>query len=313
MMIEEQQIQLKAADHANPEPIIRVEELSKYYGRKRGVESLTFSVMPGEIFGFLGPNGAGKTTTIRLLLDLIHPTAGRIFLFGKPLKDHSVEIRRKCGYLPGEFAAYTHLTMNEFLHFVAGLRGSESRLPADLFKRFNLSAEEQARKIKHLSHGTRQKLGIIQAFFGNPELLILDEPTSGLDPLMQEELYELIRQKQRQGCTIFFSSHNLAEVEKICHRVAIVREGRLVALETLESLKQKRFRRLQLTLKSPVEKVNPPEAKLVNQKGLKYEFLVKGDIKRLLVYLSRLPVENIVFPEPNLEEVFMTYYRDGHQ
>ncbi len=290
-------------------PIIAVENLSKNYGKTVGIRKLDFQVNQGEIFGFLGPNGAGKTTTIRLLLDLLRPTSGRASIFGLPIRNNSLEIRRRCGYLPGNFSAYGEMTGTEFLRFVAEISGKETALQVQLVDRFSLAAGDLAQKIKHLSHGTRQKLGIVQAFFHNPELLILDEPTIGLDPLMQEEFYRLLLDFQRNGSTIFFSSHNLPEVEKVCHRVAIIRAGELVALETLEALKKKRYRRLHLTLREEVENVALPEAELLSQIGRVYNFLVKGNVENLLWALARLPVEDLVFPEPELEEVFMTYYR----
>lgn len=290
-------------------PVIAVKQLSKFYGNTVGIKNIEFSVNRGEIFGFLGPNGAGKTTTIRLLLDLLRPTSGEVILFGKSIDKYSLEIRRKCGYLPGSFAAYSQMTGEEFLQFAAKLRHTAPSLQSRLIERFNLSKEDLSQKIKHLSHGTLQKLGIIQAFFHQPELIVLDEPTIGLDPLMQEEFYELLREFREAGCTIFFSSHNLPEVEKVCHRVAIIRDGELVTLESLENLKKKRLRRLRLTLREPVTNLNIPNAELLNQQGLTYDFLVKGSIDDLLKNLTALPLADVVFPEPELEEVFMTYYR----
>ena len=184
-------------------PIIHTEELTKFYGKVTGVKEVSFQVNSGEIFGFLGPNGAGKTTTIRLLLDILRPTSGKIRIFGKDVKTNSFEIRRKCGYLPGNFSAYGNLSGKEFLHLCADLRKVSFHIEPKLLDRFELSDNDMSRKISHLSHGTLQKLGIIQAFFHYPELLILDEPTTGLDPLMQEEFYSLLREFQENGSTIF--------------------------------------------------------------------------------------------------------------
>lgn len=290
--------------------VLTVENLTKFYGQTRGIHQLNFSVKPGEIFGFLGPNGAGKTTTIRLLLDLLRPTAGNISIFGLALHTHSLEIRRKCGYLPGSFSAYGNMSGKEFLRFAADLRNTSTPLQHILLDQFELSKKDLSRKIKHLSHGTRQKLGIVQAFFHQPELLILDEPTIGLDPLMQEQFYQLLFESQKAGQTIFFSSHNLPEVEKTCHRIAIIRNGDLVALESLENLKKKRFRKLKLTLNKPVTPLKLAETELLQQDGTEYEFLVKGDITSVLKDIVMLPVVDIVFPEPDLEQLFMTYYRN---
>ena len=289
--------------------IISVNHLTKFYGKTLGVQDLNFSVSQGEIFGFLGPNGAGKTTTIRMLLDLLRPSSGQIHIFGKEIYDHSLEIRRRSGYLPGNFSAYGNMTGTDFLRFAGSMRRTSPKLQSSLIDRFQLSKEDLSQKVKHLSHGTLQKLGIIQAFFHQPELLILDEPTIGLDPLMQEEFYRLLFEVQNKGKTIFFSSHNLAEVEKICHRIAIIRDGKLVALETLESLKKKKVRRLKFILKEPADALKLPGANLVKQKDLYYEYLVEGDMKPLLQKLSSLPIDDLIFPEPDLEEVFMAYYR----
>ena len=289
--------------------IISVNQLTKYYGRTPGIQNISFTVKQGEIFGFLGPNGAGKTTTIRLLLDLLRPSSGEIKIFGNDICSHSLEIRKRCGYLPGNFFAYSHMTGADFLRFVASMRKAELKMQQRLIDRFELSQNTLSLKIKHLSHGMLQKLGIIQAFFHQPELLILDEPTIGLDPLMQEEFYRLLRKVQNEGKTIFFSSHNLPEVEKVCHRIAIIRKGELVALETLDGLKKKKLKRLQFTLSRPEPDLNLPGAHLVNQKGLSYEYLVEGDLQILLQRLATLPMEDLTFPEPDLEEVFMAYYR----
>jgi len=292
-----------------PSAIIALDSLTKYYGRTLGIRSISLTVERGEIFGFLGPNGSGKTTTIRLLLDLLKASSGRALLFGLPVPENSIQIRRKCGYLPGSFAAYGQMSGSEYLHFVAELRAAPPVAQPELLDRFRLSPREMSDKMKHLSHGTLQKLGIVQAFSHRPELLILDEPTLGLDPLMQEEFYELLREVQRRGSTVFLSSHNLPEVEKVCHRAAVIRDGELVTVETLESLKKKRFRKLRLRLRSPAADIELSGAELLKQQGLEYEFLIKGDMAAVITDLARLPVEDIVLPEPDLEEVFMAYYR----
>ena len=289
--------------------IISVRNLTKFYGGTLGVQNIDFTVNRGEIFGFLGPNGAGKTTTIRMLLDLLRPSFGEIEIFGREISEHSLEIRKRCGYVPGNFSAYGNMTGKDFLRFVASMRKAKPGLQGTLIDRFQLSHGDLSQKVKHLSHGTRQKLGIIQAFFHQPDLVILDEPTTGLDPLMQEEFYRLLQEIQNDGKTIFFSSHNLPEVEKVCQRIAIIREGELVALETLEGLKKKKLKRLQFTLSRPVPDLDLPGATLVDQKDLSYQYLVKGDIQTLLQWLSTLPIKDLTFPEPDLEEVFMAYYR----
>ncbi len=289
--------------------IISANQLTKHYGKVIGINKITFTVNKGEIFGFLGPNGAGKTTTIRLLLDLLRPTSGEIAIFGKTLLHNSLSIRQKCGYLPGDFSPYKNLTGEEFLNLSAKIRGVNPALLHRLIKEFALE-NSLTRKIKYLSHGNRQKIGIIQAFFHEPELVILDEPTTGLDPLMQEKFYIFLQQYQKSGKTIFFSSHNLPEVEKICNRVAIIRRGELVALETLEALRKKRYRRLQITLKQPVDELKLPNAKLYKKQGLNLEFLITSESATLIKHLSKLPIADFAYPEPDLEEIFMYYYRE---
>ncbi len=289
--------------------IISTRNLTKYYGSALGVSNINFTVNQGDIFGFLGPNGAGKTTIIRLMLDLLRPSSGEINIFGHRVCNNSPAIRKKCGYLPGSFSAYSNMSGFDFLRFAASMRKAEPILQKKLIDRFQLSQSDLSKKVKHLSLGMLQKLGIIQAFFHQPELLILDEPTNGLDPLMQEEFYRLLREMQNKGKTIFFSSHNLPEVEKVCHRIAIIKKGELVALETLEGLKKNKLKRLQFTLNRSVPDLNLPGADLIEQRDLSYTYLVKGDIQILLQRLSVLPIKDIIFPEPDLEEVFMTYYR----
>ena len=289
-------------------PIISVRSLTKYYGSTPGVQDINFSVRRGEIFGFLGPNGAGKTTTIRLLLHLLHPTSGKISIFDGPDGGRPLDILKRCGYLPGEFTAYSQMTGIEFLRYAAAVRNADPTAQQELINRFEISRGNLNKKIKKLSHGTLQKLGNVQALFHKPELIILDEPTTGLDPLMQEEFYRLLREYQEGGSTILFSSHNLPEVEKICSRVAIIREGRLVALEALDVLKKKVYRRLELTLRQEVEALELPHARLIEKDGLKYSFLVKGDMDLLLKELAGLPVEDLLLPEADLEEIFMAYY-----
>jgi len=292
----------------NHQTVIQVKNLTKYYGNRLGIKNLNFEAKAGEIFGFLGPNGAGKTTTIRLMLDLLKPTSGSLELMGLELPQNSLEIRKRTGYLPGDFTAYQHLTVEEFISFISSIRRlagkPESKLIDLLSFRNNLN-----HRIKHLSHGNRQKLGIIQTFIHNPELVILDEPTTGLDPIVQEEFYDFLEEYRDQGNTIFFSSHNLPEVEKICHRVAIIREGTLVALETLEHLKKKRYRRLKLILSHPIPELAFEGAELIKSHNLEFEFLIKGDLAPILKKIATLPVRDIVLPEPDLEEVFLYYYR----
>jgi ABC-2 type transport system ATP-binding protein len=292
-------------------PVITIENLTKYFGDVVGAANISFEVMPGEIFGFLGPNGAGKTTTIRMILDLLRPTSGTVSVFGLNLRQYSSEIRKRCGYLPGNFSAYGYLTGYEFLRLCARLRDIPPVPDVKLLGRFGLEDHNLTRKIKYLSHGTLQKLGIVQAFIHNPELLILDEPTIGLDPLMQEEFYNLLKERQDQGCTIFLSSHNLSEVERICHRMAIIREGKLVTVDSIENLRKTLKRRLIVSLSEDMGEVRLPFAELVRHEGQNYDFIISGDIREVIKGLAGLPLVSVTMPEPALEEIFIQYYKNG--
>jgi ABC-2 type transport system ATP-binding protein len=291
-------------------PVIHIDNITKYYGNVKGVKNISFDVFPGEIFGFLGPNGAGKTTTIRLLLDLLRPSGGRITIFGKDLPASSFEIRKRCGYLPGSFSAYGNLTGMGFLHLCADLRNISRKIDPFLLERFDLANTNLDRKIKYLSHGTLQKLGIVQAFIHEPELLILDEPTIGLDPLMQEAFYELLLEQQRKGCTVFLSSHNLSEVERICHRMAIIRKGEIEIADSIENLRKLLKKRLRFTLLQPVADIEIPGAELSLHDGFYYEYILHGDIRAVLKKLAELPLADVTLPEPGLEEIFINFYKD---
>jgi len=286
--------------------IIQVKNLTKYYGKIRGIEDLTFNVKKGEIFGFLGPNGAGKTTTIRTLLGLLKRTSGEAYILGKNIEDSIVEIRSKVGYIPGELALYEHLTGRQFLNYFSSLRNTELPLLDELLTIFELPLD---RKIKGYSKGMKQKMGIVQAFMDDPEIVILDEPTSGLDPLLQQKFYDFILDERKKGRTMFFSSHILSEVDKICDRVAIIRDGFLVALEDVDTLKQKRGKLIRVKLKD-----NP--AKFPGPKNMKIldgwiEFIAQDDIDYWIKLISKYKVVDLEINEFKLEDIFIRYYEGG--
>jgi ABC-2 type transport system ATP-binding protein len=291
-------------------PIISIQQLNKNYGNVIGVKDVSFQVNEGEIFGFLGPNGAGKTTTIRLLLDLLRPTSGKIEVFGKDLWKHSLEIRHRCGYLPGSFSSYGNLNGMEYLNLCADLRRKPRHIEGRLLERFGLSNSNLTRKIKYLSHGTLQKLGIVQAFFHGPELLILDEPTIGLDPLMQEEFYQLLFEHRERGTTILLSSHNLAEVERICQRVAIIRNAEIEKVDSIENLRKLLRKKLRIVLSEPVEDIALPGCELTGRHDLTYEYIITGEIAPVLKHISALPLADVSLPEPGLEEIFIHFYKE---
>jgi ABC-2 type transport system ATP-binding protein len=294
-----------------PDPIIHTEQLTKAYGHARGVIELDLDVLPGEVFGFLGPNGAGKTTTIRTLLDFIRPTSGRALLFGLDSRHDSRAIRRRIGYLPGELTLYESLSGQELLTYFANLRGQSSiegarqmaaRLDCDI-----------SREIKTLSHGNRQKIGLIQALMGEPELVILDEPTLGLDPLVQAVFFELVDELHAAGRTLFISSHNLPEIQRICDRVGIIREGRLLAIESVSDLKSRALRRLELRFEEPVPADRFAGIAGVSElvvSGRVMTCVVTGPVDEVLRAAMASRVEDIISHEPSLEEVFLAFYGD---
>jgi ABC-2 type transport system ATP-binding protein len=291
--------------------IIQTSKLTKFYGKVRGIENLDLEIHSGEIFGFLGPNGAGKTTTIRILIDLIRPTRGRARIFGLDVQQHSVEIRKRIGNLPGDVALYEHLTGDEFLNLMGNLHNNHSaKRKRMLAKRLDL---DLSRRIKTYSKGMKQKVAIIQALMNDPELLILDEPTSGLDPLVQREFYDLLKREQNHGKTIFFSSHILPEVERVCDRVGLLRKGVLVDVESIDNLKSKRVRKLELVLKEEMtpEGLQLPGVEITRMKGKHVEFIVHGHIGELIPRLASLPLEDVIFPEATLEDTFMKFYSEG--
>ena len=292
--------------------VILTEDLTKFYGRHRGLVELNLEVRSGEVVGYLGPNGAGKSTTIRLLLDFIRPTKGRAEIFGKNARLDSLAIRRRVGYLPGELSAYEGLTGWELLTYFANLRGGvDRRYVGTLAERLEL---DLTRKIRTLSRGNKQKVGLVQAFMGKPELLILDEPTGGLDPLMQQEFYRMVREAKSQGQTVFLSSHVLAEVERIADRVGIIREGSLVLDEEVAALKAKALRQLEIHFAEPppVEAFRDiPGVREVSVEGNDLKCSVVGSVDALIKAASRFEVVNISSHEPDLEDIFLDYYRES--
>jgi len=284
--------------------------LTKYYGKARGIVDVNLQVKEGEIFGFIGPNGAGKTTTIRTLLNFIFPTRGTAKVLGMDVVKDSVRIKEHVGYLPGEVDYYDDMTVSELLSYSARFyRGDTKRRTADLLEAFDL---DPTTRIHALSHGNKKKLGIIQALLHQPRLLILDEPTSGLDPLVQKRFFEVLREENRRGTTIFFSSHILSEVERFCHRVAIIKEGRILKVDTIEDLKNKQFRSVRITFKETA----PPTLEIPGVVHARRDddtlhLLFGGDVNDLIRALSRYQLVSLWLEEPDLEEVFMHYYEKG--
>jgi ABC-2 type transport system ATP-binding protein len=299
---------------SNQELAIQVHGLTKSYGKVRALRGIDLEVHRGEIFGFLGPNGAGKTTTIRCLLDMIRPDEGKAFLLGINPQVDPVAAQSLTGYLPGEMQFYENLTAERQLRFFSDMRDGrvEWRYVQQLAERLSIDLRLQ---IKNLSKGNKQKVGVIQALMHHPELLLLDEPTSGLDPLMQQEVIGLLREANRAGATVFFSSHIMSEVENVAGKVAIIRAGEIVDVAETSSLIHRSLIRLTLRFKQTVEVSelgNLPGVKILSQAdGNSVTLQVTGDMELLVQSLGRLPVFDLETEHPSLEEVFLTYYKNN--
>ncbi len=289
---------------------IRAEGLTKFYGKERGIIDLNLEVNEGEVFGYLGPNCAGKTTTIRLLLDLLRPTRGTSRVLDRHPHFDGVDVRRSIGYLPGELSLYPRLTGEQLLAYFANLRGLEGLGDThELAERFEL---DLARQIGDLSSGNKQKVGLVQAFMHHPPLLILDEPTGGLDPLMQQEFYRLVAEAKVEGRTIFLSSHFLSEVERIADRVGIIRQGRMVVVEQLATLKARAPRRIELHFAQSVPRDRfemLPHVEEVRVDDAVVTCKIVGSVDELIKAASVFELDNVVSQEADLEELFLTYYR----
>jgi ABC-2 type transport system ATP-binding protein len=295
----------------NDHPAILTEQLTKPYGERRGVFDLDLTVEQGEIFGFLGPNGAGKTTTIRLLLDLIRPTAGRALVFGHDCRTEATEVHRLSGYLPGEFSLDARLTGRQLLTYLGNLRGGlDWSYVQTIVKRLDLDLD---RPFGEYSLGNKQKVGLAQAFMHRPQLLILDEPTGGLDPLNQEAVLALVRDARADGATVFFSSHILSEVEDVCDRIGFIREGRLVRVGPVHELIRAKGHTVE------AECVRPPDAAAfaalprvsqVRVDGMSVAFRVEGDMRDALALLAKFEPATLVSREPSLTEIFLGLYEN---
>jgi ABC-2 type transport system ATP-binding protein len=300
---------------------IVTESLTKVYGshghplHRRdevlALHDLSIEVREAEIFGFLGPNGAGKSTAIRLLLGYLHPTSGRAQVLGRDIVHDSEEIRRRTGYLPGGIAFYDSMTGAEQLSYLSALDGRPAPLRDDLIERMELSRRDLGRQIRDYSRGMRQKIGIVQAFQSDPELAILDEPSEGLDPLMQRAFYGILEERQRAGRTVFFSSHVLSEVERVCDRVAIVRKGQLVALTDVGELLARRRRRVEMRLDGPPPALDGlPGVSDVRVEGDLLTCQLEGEPGPLVAALQGVGIRDLLIEPARLEEAFMEYYAD---
>lgn len=290
--------------------IISIKSLTKYYGKFLAVSDISFSVNKGEIFGLIGPNGAGKSTTMRSILNFIKPSEGEITINGLDSQKDYIKIRNLIGYLPGEFSIYDNLSGEEYISHILHLRSKSNKIPniKKLATRFDL---DLSKKSKKLSKGNKQKIGIIQAFCHDPEILILDEPTSGLDPLKQQEFEDLVLEFKNQGKTIFISSHVLPEVETLCDRVAIIKNGQIIAEDKMADLKKKSLNRIEVQFSKDFEvdklRKNIGISKVTGDSN-KYIFDIEGNLDKFIKELANHEIENLKTIEPDLEEIFLSYY-----
>jgi ABC-2 type transport system ATP-binding protein len=287
--------------------IIEIKNLTKYYGKHRGVENLNLEISKGEIFGFIGPNGSGKSTTIRTLLSLIHKTSGEAYIFGK---DTSIDksVLKTVGYVPSEVFYYDDMTVNELLNYSASFYDGNYNKRIEYLT--GIMELDLKRKINELSFGNKKKVAIVVALLHSPKLLFLDEPTTGLDPLIQKKFYNLLKEENEKGMTIFFSSHVLQEVQKICDRVGIIKDGKIVEISSIKTLKEEKYKKFVIEFD---KKIRKSLFNIENISDLKVElnthsFIYKGDVNNILALIKDYKIVDISIEEPSLEEIFMHYY-----
>ncbi|MBU3091063.1 ABC transporter ATP-binding protein [Clostridium sp. CM028] len=287
---------------------IEIKNLTKSYGKARGITNVSFNVEQGEIFGFIGPNGAGKSTTIRTLLSLIYPTSGSATIFGKDCIEFGPEIRKEIGYLPSEIFYYDNMKVIDLLKY------SASFYKKDCSKRITELAEimdlDLNKKIDDLSFGNKKKVGIVQGLLHSPKLIILDEPTSGLDPLMQQKFFELLEEENKKGATILLSSHILSEVQRLCNRVAIIKEGKIIKVDKISTLQESNHKKIKIEVKSKIDDNYFKISGVANLdiKDNVVSFLFSGNINFIMKKISEIEISNLWIEEPDLEEIFMHYY-----
>lgn len=289
--------------------VIEIKSLSKFYGKHRGIEDVSFTVEEGEIFGFIGPNGAGKSTTIRTLLALIHPTSGSANIFNMDCIKEAHKIARNVGYLPSEAYYYENMTVKELLKYSAELYQMDcSARINELKEKLKL---DDTRKISDLSFGNKKKVGIVAALLHSPKLIILDEPTNGLDPLIKEIFFEILKEENKKGATILYSSHVLSEVQSICSKVAIIKEGRIINVQNMIELRKNGYKKVQLMVSEPIEKDYFKEDSVADYKvkGRQVSFIYRGEADKIIEKIYNLKVDDVFIEEPSLEEIFLHYYK----
>ncbi len=286
---------------------IEIENLTKYYGKSKGIEGVSFNVAPQEIYGFIGPNGAGKSTTIRTLLNLIFPTSGSAKIFGQDVVQHGHLLRKDIGYLPSEVFYYEKMKVKELLAYAASFyEGDHSKRIEELVTLLELDVN---RRIEDLSFGNKKKVGIVVGLLHRPKLIILDEPTSGLDPLMQHTFFNLIKQENENGATVLFSSHILSEVQHLCHKVAIIKDGHIVDVQDIKAFRENTYKKITLISDAKSKDIiGSLDVADIRQYDHTLSFVYRGELDQLLKTLSSVHIQDIKIEEPSLEEVFMHYY-----
>ena len=292
------------------EQAIVLNELTKHYGKHRGINNLSFSVNQGEFFGFIGPNGAGKSTTIRTLMGLIRPTGGSASIFDLDCHSKASVIARDVGYLPSENSYYENMKVRELLQYTADLYGMDCKTKMkELADRLNL---DLSRKIADLSLGNKKKVGIVSAIMTSPKLIIMDEPTSGLDPLIQQAFYDILKEENSRGATVFFSSHVLSEVQKLCDRVAILKGGHLIGIQPIKELRESGYKKVSLSAKEAIPRDFFDLSGIANYAETadktSVSFMYNGNITAIIDKLHLLHLDDVLLEEPSLEEIFMHYY-----
>ena len=288
--------------------IVKVSNLTKFYGKTKGIEKVSFEIHEGEIYGLMGPNGAGKTTTLRSMLNLISSDSGKTNILGKDVNELSSKEISYISYLPGEFEMYSNLTGKQYLTYISNLRNAKTNNIHLLSDQLDLDLNK---KINALSKGNKQKIGIVQAFMNSPKLAILDEPTSGLDPLKQQEFQNIVKEQNKKGCSVLLSSHILNEIEDLCEKVGIIKDGTLIASEQISALKNKTIKKYEVTFENPLSENKLSEIKGIYDLKIKDEiatFTIKGNIDDMIKTISKFTVINLRILEPDLEEIFLTYY-----
>lgn len=296
--------------------VVETKKLTKYYGRNhqgRGIIGVDMQIEEGEIYGFIGPNGAGKSTTIRTLLGLIHPTSGGASIFGEDIATAGPHIRQQIGYLPSEVYYYDNMHVIDLLRYSASFYDlPKKQTEKRLHELAELLGLDLKKKIDDLSYGNKKKVGIVQGLLHSPKFIILDEPTGGLDPLVQQKFFNLIREENRGGATVLFSSHILGEVQRLCHRVGIIKEGKLIKVENLAEMLENSTKRFKLAAKAPLNKElfdKTPGVSELKKDGNELSFLFRGHLQDVTKTIAKLDLTNLEVSEPDLEDIFLHYYR----